>query len=75
MTYSEAAKSPRPKVSNKMSKNGLKLKEQPVQPGQKTLEEAFDAGQMYQEAQQLKQKALKGKKRLRVSYFIYFLIL
>ena len=49
-----------------MSKNGLKLKEQPIQPGQKTLEESFDARVIAREAEQVRQQALKGKKRLRV---------
>ena len=46
-----------------MSKNGLKLKEQPKEQGQKTLEEAFDAGKLYQAAQTVKETVLKGKKR------------
>ena len=46
-----------------MSKNGLKLKETPKSEGQKTLEEAFDAGKLYQAAQSVKEQVLQGKKR------------
>ena len=47
----------------KMSKNALKLKEQSMESGQKTLEEAFDAGKMYQAAKEIKEKVLSGTKR------------
>ena len=46
-----------------MSKNALKLKEQSMESGQKTLEEAFDAGKMYQAAKEIKEKVLSVTKR------------
>ena len=55
-------------VKTKMSENGLKLAEKPKEDGQKTLEEAFDAGKMYKEAKKIKKKVMKNRRRFMVMF-------
>ena len=50
-----------------MSKNGLRLKEKKKSDDQKTLEEAFEAGQMYRRAKEIKKNVLQGTRRFMVS--------
>ena len=54
-----------------MAKSGLKMAAEPKSAGQKTLEEAFDAGKMYREAKEI-QKKTGGKRRFMVSYLVCF---
>ena len=56
-TYVEALKSPK-KPKEQAKRSGWKIQVAPKQGGQLTLQAAFDAGKVIQEAKTLKRKAL-----------------
>ena len=64
-TFAEVAKSPRSSPTKKRS--GFKP-QIPKAEGQQTLEEAFQAGALYQEAKEIKKKALMAKDEIEVSF-------
>ena len=59
------AKSPKRTVTLPLKKGGLKLTTVPDK-GQVTLQAAFEAGKLYEEAKKLKQQVLKNKKVVEV---------
>ena len=48
--------------------SGLKMPVIPKAEGQQTLEEAFKAGVVHQEAKEIKRKALMAKKKIEVKF-------
>ena len=65
-TYVEALKSPKAGAS-KGKPNGWKIQVSPQGQGQLTLQAAFEAGKLIQEAKSLKRKALNAQDPVEVS--------
>ena len=66
-TYVEALRSPRTETV-KSKRGGWKIQVSPKQGGQLTLQAAFDAGKLIQEAKSLKRKALNNQDPVEVGY-------
>ena len=54
-------------MESKPKKGGLKIQELPIENTQRTLQDAFRAGEVLKEAKDLKRKALQAKEQIEVN--------